>query len=165
MDATKDSTDEVANATKAARLYKSHMPYVRIMFGPDMEAVFHKGRFSTADEALIAKLDNLVKTDRAVGIYIDPNESETSQLPPGTDYALRQRQLEEFMRNQAVKVDAGNTATGTAVALNVSTTADSPTTGGKSAPAPRFTKEEVDALLKAKTTTPAPSGAASTAAK
>lgn len=140
---------------KVARLYKSHMPYNRIQFSEGLEAVFQNGRFSTIDPRLIDKLDKIAEFDRAMGIYVDPEEVETSLLPPGTDFELRQQQIAEFMKNQMTKIDAGNTVA--TPSLNVATTADSPTTGGRSVPAPHFTKADVEALLKSKAVTPAAS--------
>lgn len=138
-----------------AKVFKSFMPYVRIPFRDGTEAVFRNGRLVTTDKKLAAKLEDLVENDKALGIYIDPEEKETDKLPPGSDHELKQEQLRAFMAQQTTQLDAGTTENSSN--FKVATTQDSPTTGGKSVPAPHFTRADTAALLASRTaTTPKP---------
>lgn len=142
-------TEQTNQTAPKAKIFKSYMPFLRIPFSDGSEAIFRYNRLVTTNPKLIAKVLQLVEDDPALGIYIDPNEYETDQLPAGTDYDLRQKQLREFMAQAATQVDAGTSPQ--ASGFKTATTADSPTTGGKSAPAPHFTRAETEALLKSRT--------------
>lgn len=131
-----------------SRVFKSHMPSMRVPFRDSDEAIFRNGRLITSDEKLIKNLEQVAKEDKALGIYIDPKEPEIEGYAPGTDHELRQQQLKEFMERQTKQIDAGSTEN--KAAMTVASTASSPTTGGKSVPAPHFTKADTAALLASK---------------
>jgi hypothetical protein len=131
---------------KPANVYKSHQEFLRVKL-KGVQIVFHKRRCVTTDEKVIAVLDEITKTPNSLGIYVDENERTTSTLPPGTDWELRQQQIREFQAKQHENIDAG---TYPQVPLHVTSSKDSPLTGGKSLPTSRFTHAEVASVLKAK---------------
>lgn len=143
---------EQANSEAKARVFKSREADLRLVVdGVDVQ--FHKRRLVTSDPEMIALLEKLVK-DKPLGIRIDPNEVETSVLPPASDAELRRQQILEFRAKQNTFIDAGNSKP---TPLRVATSADSPTTGGRNSGSTRFTKEELLAALgssAAKTVTP-----------
>ena len=149
------TTTQTEQTKPVAKIFKSYMPFLRLQFNGLEEAVFRNHRLVTKNAKLIAKLADLCENDQALGIYVDPNEYETEVLPPDSAFDIRQQQLREFMQQQTTQIDAGTTDRPAGIA--VATTADSPTTGGKSAAAPHFTTADTKALLASRTAeTPKP---------
>lgn len=138
---------------KVAKVFKSTMPFLR-MIAAKKEVVFQGGRAIVSD----AKVAEYLEAEIAAGnrfIFIDPNEKETTDLPPGSDEELKQKQLQEFLAAQNARLAPSSTAPGN---FTPASTADSPTTGGRSAPAPRFTAADAKKLLETKAqANPAPS--------
>lgn len=131
------------DTTQKAKLFKCRREFLRVDAGSLGEIVFRKFRFVTVDENIAKFIETKLVPDRAMGIYIDPNEPEVLATPPGTDFELRQEQIAEFIKNQNTKIDAGNYNSGKVVAAN------SVDTTGKSMTAPRFTAADTASLLKA----------------
>lgn len=131
------------DTTQKAKLFKCRREFLRVDAGKLGEIVFRKFRFVTVDPKLAEHIETELIPDRALGIYIDPNEPEVPVIPPGTDFELRQEQIAEFVKNQTLKIDAGSYESGkVAAASSVDTT-------GKSMTAPRFTAADTASLLKA----------------
>lgn len=135
--------------TKAlARVFKSRMPFLRIVLDSELEAIFMKHRLVTVDEQMIKKLEHLVKTDKNIGIFIDPEEMTTDKLPPGTDEDLKNQQIAEFLESRTATIDGGIVES-TSSGMSVASSAD---VSGKASQALHFTQAQVKAALEAKLT-------------
>lgn len=124
-------------------LFKSRQPFLQVACGNFGMIVFRNHHLLVADEKQAEYIKENLVTDKAMGIYIDPDEHEVDRVPPNSDAELRAKQLQEFVAKQSEKIDAGN-YDATKVAP-----ASSAETSGKAMTAPHFTKADTAELLRA----------------
>lgn len=124
-------------------LFKSRQPFLQVACGNFGMLVFRNHRSLVADTEQVAYIKENLLTDRAMGIYVDPDEHEVDQVVPGSDAGLRAQQLKEFVDSQSQKIDAGD------YDASKVAPASSADTSGKAMTAPHFTKADTAELLRA----------------
>lgn len=124
-------------------LFKSRQPFLQVACGNFGMLVFRNHRLLVADTEQVAYIKENLLTDRAMGIYVDPDEHEVDQVVPGSDAELRAQQLKEFVDSQSQKIDAGD------YDASKVAPASSAETSGKAMTAPHFTKADTAELLRA----------------
>lgn len=91
----------------AYRLFKCSIPSCKYLFADGHPAYFNSGRFATQDEAEIAELEAVIKAKHP-HIYVDANEKETDSAISDPMSTLKKKIISEFLKEQAVQKDMGN---------------------------------------------------------
>lgn len=133
-------------------VFKSHNPVASVPIGDGKFLAFQNGEGyledSPRNEKAVAKVKNWIDNYPEMGLYQVPGK-ETMELPVNEMARNRpKRELNQFLANQAAASRFQGDDKPAQYLMQATASSDSPTTGGKSAPAPRFAQVDGDAAEK-----------------
>lgn len=124
-------------------LFKSRQPFLQVACGDFGMIVFRNHKLLVADKEQAEYIKKNLVNDKAMGIFVDPDEHEVDQVVPNSDAELRAQQLQEFVTKQNQKLEPS------AYDASKVSPASSAETSGKAMTAPHFTGADSAALLRA----------------